>query len=192
MSMEESGVGIGDALQLASRDGEGWGGSGSFLVILLFCLLIGTGGGWGGRGGQAVTESDLCTANNFTQLEGSVGRISDSQAAIARQTDNAICNLGYETLQNFNATQSQGAAQAAAIQAQIAAGVCSINETTVAQSQKVLDAIAQGKIDALEAKVSQLELQNAMSNVMRYPQGTTYTAGYNPFFNQAACGGATF
>jgi len=56
-----------------------------------------------------------------------------------------------------------------------------INAVTIGQTQKILDAIAQNKIDALQGRVNQLELQNAVSGVVRYPSASTYNAGSNPF-----------
>lgn len=41
----------------------------------------------------------------------------------------------------------------------------------------------QDKIDALQQKVQTLEMQNAMTGVVRYPMSTAYNAGYNPFCN---------
>lgn len=205
MSMEESGVGLGDALQMASANGEGWGGNNILWLFALF-ILMGWGGNWGNRGnGNPVTESDLCNANSFSELKNEVGRMSDQQAAIARQTDNGIANLGYESLRNFNATQQASAQQASALQQQIADCCCTtqraidgigtalatdtaaVNANTTAQVQKVLDALCQSKTEALQAQVNELQLQAALQGVMRYPMGTTYTAGYNPYFNQAAC-----
>lgn len=63
----------------------------------------------------------------------------------------------------------------------------SINATTVAQTQKILDAIAQNKIEAMGARINQLELQQAVAGVVRYPNGMTYTAGTSPFCN-CGCG----
>lgn len=64
---------------------------------------------------------------------------------------------------------------------------------TTAAVQKVLDAIQQDKIEALQGQVNQLQLQSALCGVVRYPNSTTFTAGYNPYFNANACGcGTTF
>lgn len=44
-------------------------------------------------------------------------------------------------------------------------------------------------------QVNQLQLQSALCGVVRYPNSTTFTAGYNPYFNANACGcgcGTTF
>jgi len=56
-----------------------------------------------------------------------------------------------------------------------------------AQSQKILDALAQNKISALESQVADLRLANQMSNVVRYPNGWTYNAGPSPFCNCGGC-----
>lgn len=64
-----------------------------------------------------------------------------------------------------------------------ALNTASINANTTAQTQKILDALAQNKIEALQGKVNQLELQQAVAGVVRYPQSMSYTAGYSPFCN---------
>ena len=58
----------------------------------------------------------------------------------------------------------------------------------VLNTQKILDAMAQDKIEALQSKINQLELQQATSNVVRYPNGWTYNAGTNPFCGGCGCG----
>ena len=64
-----------------------------------------------------------------------------------------------------------------------ALNTASINATSTANTQKILDAISQNKIEALQGKVNQLELQNALAGVVRYPLQTTYGAGPSPFCN---------
>ena len=54
-------------------------------------------------------------------------------------------------------------------------------------TQKILDAISENKISTLQNQVNQLQLQNALCGVIRYPQSTTYTAGYAPMYG-AGCG----
>lgn len=87
----------------ASRE-NGFGGDNAWCMIILFAMIFGWGGngfGFGNRGpaSEPVTEAGLCNAMNFNGLENAVGRLSDQQAAIARQNDNAICSLGYQTLE---------------------------------------------------------------------------------------------
>lgn len=66
-----------------------------------------------------------------------------------------------------------------------------INAVTIGQTQKILDAMAQNKIEALQGRIQQLELDKATSNVLRYPNAWTYNAGQSPFCN-GGCGCGNF
>lgn len=55
------------------------------------------------------------------------------------------------------------------------------NANFTAQIQSVKDAIAQDKIEALQAQVNNLQLQQAVAGVVRYPMVSTYSSGCNPF-----------
>lgn len=161
-------------------DGYGFGGS-WFAWILLFALMGGNGFGWGGRNGNPVTEADLCNANSFSDLKNAVGRLSDSQAAIARQTDNAICQIGYQNLQNTNTLSAQIADCCCTTQRGIdsvnyngAMNTAAINANTTAGVQKILDAIAGNRMADMQNQINQLQLQAALCGVIRYPTATTY------------------
>ena len=62
-----------------------------------------------------------------------------------------------------------------------AMNTASINANTTAVGQKILDAIMGNKMEDMQNRINQLELQNALQGVVRYPNGYTYTAGTNPF-----------
>lgn len=55
-------------------------------------------------------------------------------------------------------------------------------------NQKVLDALAQNKIEALQGRIQQLELQAATGNTVKYPTTMAYDAGRSPFCNCGGCG----
>ena len=59
----------------------------------------------------------------------------------------------------------------------------STNANFTAQIQSVKDMLSQNKIEALQSQVNNLQLQNALAGVVRYPNGMTYTAGTSPFCN---------
>ena len=63
-----------------------------------------------------------------------------------------------------------------------------INAVTIGQTQKILDALSQNKIEALQGRINQLELNNAVAGVVRYPTATTYTSGMSPFCNCGSYG----
>lgn len=107
----ENGYSLSD-VAAATRGADGLGGgTDSWVLIILFALIFGGGGfGFGNNSriaGDPVTESGLCNAMNFNNLENAVGRLGDSLSADYMGLQNGICNLGYETLRNFNTTQQQ-------------------------------------------------------------------------------------
>ena len=173
------------------------GGGGMWIFALLILLLIGGGGFFGGNrnvNGEPVTEAGLCNAMNFNNLENSVGRLNDNLTNTYIGLQNGMCQMGYETLKNFGTTQNQIAQCCCETQRAIdgvnyngAINTAAINANTTAQTQKVLDAIQQNKIESLQAQVNQLQLQSAMCGVVRYPNATTYTSGVSPFWNQSCC-----
>lgn len=63
-----------------------------------------------------------------------------------------------------------------------------INAVTIGQTQKILDTLAQNKIEALQNRISQLELQQATGNTVKYPTTMSYNAGQSPFCNCNGCG----
>jgi hypothetical protein len=195
-----------------SNDGMCGGGNSWWVLIILFAMIFGWGGnGFGNRGcnGEPVTEAGLCNSMNFNNLENAVGRLNDSQAAIARQTDNAICQLGYQSAQLANQTQRDLCQGFAAVNAginqnrfdaqqcccetqraidgtnfNIAQSTAAINANTTAQTQKILDAICGNRMADMQNQINQLQLQSALCGVVRYPTSFAYDAGMNPF-----CGG---
>jgi hypothetical protein len=169
----DSGVSLADIAAVTDKTNGMFGGAdgGMWIFALLILLMIGGGGFFGGTrnlNGEPVTEAGLCNAMNFNNLENSVGRLNDNVQHNYQGLQNGLCNLGYETLRNFNATQTQ-----------LAECCCT--------TQRAIDALAQNKIDTLQAQVNQLQLQSAMCGVVRYPNATTYTAGFSPVFN-SGCG----
>jgi len=55
------------------------------------------------------------------------------------------------------------------------------NANFTAQIQSLKDMIKDDKMDAMQNRINQLELQNQLQGVVRYPNGWTYNAGNNPF-----------
>lgn len=68
-----------------------------------------------------------------------------------------------------------------------ALNTAAINANMTAQTQKVLDAITANQMDLLKGRIGQLELQQAVSGVVRYPNSMAYNAGTSPFCN-SGCG----
>lgn len=176
--------------------GNGYGdGFGSYIwLFAILALMNGGFGGWGNRG-SVVTESDLANQSNFTRLESQVMGNGQAIAQGFRNVDNAVCQIGYQNLQNTSNLSSQLAdccctTQRAvdSVKFDMANYAAAINANNTANTQKVLDAIAQNKIEGLQAQVNQLQLNQALCGVVRYPTSATYATYCNPFgYNGCGC-----
>lgn len=186
---------------------NGWGNGGWMWIIVLFLFMFGNGWNRNAVAEQPVTESSLCNAMNFNNLENAVGRLSDNENLHMMQLSQGLSTIGYENLRNFADTQSSIKDGNYALSSQLADCCCktqravdgvnynnamntaAINETTTAQTQKILDALAQNKIESLQAQVTELKTQNMFCGI---PRINPY--GYNvvPNFTNCGCQGVTF
>lgn len=197
----------------AGNGGWGGVGNGFEGIIYLIAILAlfggGFGNGFGGFGGnnmldwfgyrpQYATQDFVQNGFNFNNLlDGNrdimnaiqrdtydtITAIKDGNAATIREFGNVEMGI-----QNLSANTQQCCCE---IQRNIdsvnynqAMNTASINANTTAQTQRILDAIQQNRMDDMQNRINQLELQNQLGNVVRYPNGFTYNAGASPF-----CGG---
>lgn len=179
----------------ASHDSGGFGGSGAWVLIILFALIFGWGGnGWGGNrsGAQPVTEAGLCDAMNFNNLENAVGRLGDSTNAGFTGLQRDLCT-GFSAI-NSGINQVRFDNQQCCCETQRAVdgvnyngamNTAAINANTTAQTQKILDAIAQNKIESLQAQVNELKTQNLFCGI---PRISPYGFGVIPQFASGCCG----
>ena len=194
--------------------GDGFGGSGSFIWLFAILALMwgGNGFGFGGNGNgnfnavQADVNRGFDNQNLQAQTRDILSAVTAGTAQTVATTNQvyhdtvAALNDKYGELQRDMAGLAVGQANLLAkenecccaqlraidgVNYNAAMNTAAINANTTAQTQKILDALAQSKIDALQNKVNQLELQNAVAGVVRYPTSSAYSAGANPF---CACG----
>lgn len=207
--MGENGLSASD-VALMSRDGDGFGGNGWGGMIWLFAILAMMGGGfnWGGGRGyeqyatrdqvqngfdtqnlQAQTRDILAAVNaaSMTAVQTTnqvfhdmVGYVGDKYNELQR--DIAGLAIGQANqLARFNECCCETKQAIAQANYDAAMRDAATNANIVAQNQKILDAIMGNKMEALQNRINQLELQNQLQNVVRYPQGFTYNAGNSPF-----------
>lgn len=203
----ESGTLSAADVALLNRDngfGGDWGG-----MIWLFAILAlfgGGGFGWGGNNNgvnalnadmqrgfdtQNLSQQtrDILTAVNSGTAQtiaastanatNAINAIKDGNASLIREfgnvetaltavsgmMQNCCCDVKQQIMQN----NYDGAMRDAAT-----------NANFTAQIQSVKDLIQQNKIDSLEAQVSQLQLAQATSNVLRFPNSWTFAGGVFP------------
>ena len=177
----------------------GFGDDNGLWIFALLILLFG-GGGFG-FGNNGIGQQDLQRAIDLNSIqEGQAQIMSDIQ----RTNYETIATVKDAQYNNLSEIRDNGAAIAnASAVAQTccceikqaimenryldAQNTAAINANTTAQTQKVLDALAQNKIEALQNKVNALELQNAVAGVVRYPTAITYNGGVSPFCGTGCC-----
>ena len=190
----DNGTGI---MPVMSMNGDGFAGGNCFIWIFgLLILMSMFNGGWGGNGNgnsnaiqadvnrgfdnqnlQAQTRDILSAVTNGTaqtisastaNATNAINAIKDGNAALIREFGNVetaltalsgkqqecCCEIKQAVMQN----NYDGAMRDAATNANI-----------TAQIQGVKDMIAQNKIEALQAQVSQLQLAQATAGVLKFP-----------------------
>ena len=122
--------------------------------------------------------------------------------------DNAICSLGYQTLEQsgklgatvrngFNRMQSQPADCRCTTQRGIdsvnyngAIDTAAIQQTVTGQTQKVLDTVTGNRMADMQNRINRLQLSQAPCGVVRYPNTFAYNAGPSPFCGNGCRGTA--
>ena len=147
----------------ANRNNDGWGGDGSWWIILLFLFAMNGGWGWGngfgGNGGGlgfqgALTRADLCQDMNFADIEAAV-----------RGIQTGLCDGFYAqnttALQGFNGVNNAIAGTTAELQNTLCQGFNGVN-TAMLQGFNGIQ--AQMANDALVAQQCCCDTQNLISN----------------------------
>ncbi len=188
-------------------DGFGFGGGSGLWLFAILALMWGGNGFFGGNGNnsnaiqadvnrgfdnqnlQAQTRDILTAVTSGTaQTQATsnantaniINSIKDGNAALIREFGNVETSLTALS-GNMQSCCCNVLRAVDGVNYNAAMNTAAINANTTAQTQKILDALAQNKIDALQNQINQLQLQNAVAGVVRYPSATTYTSGANPF-----------
>ena len=199
---------------MAENDGLfGMGGIG-LLVILFFLMSGGNGFGWGNN--QAATSNEVQRGfdnqNSMANQRETLGAVTSGTAQSVAATNQSFHDLLGVIDNRYNeVTRDIGSLQVAQAQALANQNQCccetklmmteqngqnrydallntnAINANTTAQTQKILDALAQNKIEDLQSEVSQLRLQMATMNTVKYPNAWTWNAGPSPFCGGCGC-----
>ncbi len=171
---------------IAAATGD-MGGANSFFWIFALLILAGGGGIFGNRGidgyASAASQQEILFNQHFNNLDNKMDRGFTS-------IGNGIADATYALTNNIKDGNAAVAGKVEQVRFDMANYHADTNAVVAAQTQKVLDAISQNKIEALQGRINQLELQSAMCGVVKYPLQTTYTSGGHPFCgcNNGCCG----
>lgn len=193
-------------------DGFGFGGGSGLWLFAILALMWGGNGFFGNRNGvgieavQADVNRGFDNQNLQAQTRDILSAVTNGTAQSVAATNQVfhdtvnILNDKYSELQRDVAGLAVGQANMLAKENECccaslraidgvnynnAMNTAAIKEAILLDGQKTRDLITENKMEALQNRISQLELQNAVAGVVRYPNQTTYTSGANPF---CACG----
>ena len=122
--------------------------------------------------------------DKYSELQRDISANAVSLANVMANQQSCCC----DTKMLIQSTSANTDAQIAQNRYESAMNTAAINANTTAQTQKILDALAQDKIEALQNQINALQLQNAVAGVVRYPSSTVYSSGCNPFCGGCGCG----
>lgn len=127
---------------------------------------------------QTFHDTVAVLSDKYSELARDIANVQVSQAqALANQ--NQCCCETKMLIQRENANTNAMIAQNKYEAAMNLAGL----------EQRIMSKLDENTITALQNRVNQLELQNAVSGVVRYPNAMAYSAGTSPFCsNGCGCG----
>ncbi len=140
---------------------------------------------------QAVAATNQAKYDNINvekdiqaALTAQIGDVRTNQMQLLANQNDCCCSTKMTLMDGFNGINA-GIAQA---RYENAMNTAAINNTTNAGVQKILDAITGNRMADMQNQINDLQLQNALNGVVRYPNGWTYNAGNNPFCGNQCCG----
>lgn len=153
--------------------GNGMGGNGIIVLILLIFLLGRNGilnGSDYGQYATAASQQDILFSSKFQALDNKIDRIGNGIADATFALKDSVVTEGRAT----QTAVGQNRFDLANYFAQL--------------NDNINNKFAKMELDnerrysrSLEGRINQLEMQSAMCGVVRYPMQTTYNSGGNPF-----------
>lgn len=169
----------------ASGGMNGFCGGEGIWFLLLVVLLGGGGFGWNRNGdfGQyatAASQQEILFGQRFQDLDNKIDRLGNGIADATFALNNSIKD-------GNTMVAGRVVDEGRALQTQLCQAFADTNATTISQTQKILDAISQNKIDSLQAQVSELKTQNMFCGI---PRINPYGYGVYPYQGCGCnCGG---
>ena len=121
---------------------------------------------------QSYHDITSALSDRYSELAKDISDVRMTQLEAISNQNQCCCN----TLRAIDSVNYNAAMNTAAI-----------NQNTMEQTQKILDAITGNRMADMQNQINELQLQNAMAGVLRYPNSWAYNAGTNPFC-QSNCG----
>lgn len=144
---------------------------------------------------NAIKDGNASLIREFGTVESALTALSGKQQECCCETKLLLSEVGAGLNAGIAQNRYEAALNTAGINQNIAQSrydaamnTAAIQKTIVEEAQKSRDLYTGNRMADMQNQISQLQLAQAVSGVVRYPGSTTYSAGPGPFFN----GGAGF
>lgn len=163
-----------------------FGGNGGGLWLLAILWLCG-GGNFGNRGNCATTE-DLASGFNFQGLNSKGNDILSAIGDTNQNIGNAVCQLGYKSLEQFGSLSELISSCCCAIKEAISSlkfdlanYSASTNQTIMAGVQSIKDMFRDYREQDLRDENMKGYIRDQFYGVVRWPNSMSYSVDCNPF-----------
>ena len=214
--MDNGSLTASDVALLSDRNGN-WGDSSFMWVLALLILAGGGFGGFGGFNNaigyeNLATSNEVQRGFDNQNLQAQTRDILSAVNSGTAQSVAATNQTFHDTLASMQSLYNETARDISALavgQANLLAkendcccatlraidgvnynnamNTASINANTTEQTQKILDAITGNRMADMQNQINQLQLQQAVAGVVRYPSQFSYNAGPSPFCGGCGC-----
>lgn len=184
----ENNYSLSDLAAVTGGNGFGMGGNGGGLLFLIVLFLLVGGNGFNrgdyGQYASAASQQEILFGQSFQNLDNKLDRLGFGLADSTYALNNSITNEG-RGIQMQIADCCCGNKEAVAqVRYDMANFAAATNANVTAQTQKILDAMSQNKIDSLQSQVSELKMQSMFCGLPRInPYGYGVYAYTNPVGN---------
>lgn len=169
--MNEAGYSLAD---IASATNGGLGGSNEFIWIFALLILFGGGfGGWNRNNGDfsqfatSATQNEILSGQKFDALSRQINQVGDGLCSSTYALNNSIMSEGRSLQAQLSECCCANQRNTDALRYDMSQMIAGVNATTTAQTQKILDAMSQNKIESLQAEVNSLKTQNMFCGIPR-------------------------
>ena len=194
-------TGITPVMNMGNDGGFGLNGLGGiFALLVLLGIFNGGFGGFGGNSNTNALSADMQRGfdnqNTMAQTRDILSAVTNGTAqTIAASTQNAanaitaIKDGNASIIREFGNVETALTAMGGQMQnccCETLRAIDGVNMNTTVQIQKVLDALSANRMAEMQNQINALQLQNATSNVLRFPNAWTYAGGVFPPVQAAA------
>lgn len=176
-------VSTADLLAMQDRDNGFGTGDGNGLIWLIILLLFGFGNntGIGGQGATAAAQNEILLGQRFGGVESKLNELGNGICNSTYALNNSITGEGRALQSQLAECCCENRLATANLSAQLNEQTCAITTAIHGEADATRAMPRENEIQALHDKVNDLQRDNALCGVVRYPMQMSYCSPCNPF-----------